>query len=172
MGRDVPGVVTTICRLKALLLRERRQLEAIWELFLAWPGTTYWETLTLTLTGCWVPEYVVLSENALCYYYCWWCRCCCCCVAVLVVLVEQKTAATAAALKLHVKDRFTRRPHTHTHPHTLCSTWGFGIGFALLCRHFIYDNRTCAHRLMRGLGRTGWQKFFAWPRLMARQRAI
>lgn len=124
MGRDVPGVVTSICRLKALLLRERRQLEAIWELFLAWPRTTYWETLTLTLTGCWVPEYVVLSENALCYYYCWWCRCCCCCVAVLVVLVEQKTAATAAALKLHVKDRFTRRPHTHTHTHTHCVLLG------------------------------------------------
>lgn len=32
-------------------------------------------------------------------------------VAVVVV------AATAAALKLHVKDRFTRRPHTPTPTH-------------------------------------------------------
>lgn len=48
-------------------------------------------------------------------------------VAVLLysfVLVEQKTAATAAALKLHVKDRFTRRPHTHTHTHTHCVLLG------------------------------------------------
>lgn len=45
-------------------------------------------------------------------------------VAVLVVLVKQKTAATAAALKLHVKDRFTRHPPTHTHAHTHCVLLG------------------------------------------------
>lgn len=53
-------------------------------------------------------------------------------VAVVVVVMRQKTAATAAALKLHVKDRFTRRPHTHTHPHTHCVLLGASVSLCFV----------------------------------------
>lgn len=38
-------------------------------------------------------------------------------IIIAAGVVAVVVAATAAALKLHVKDRFTRRPHTHTPTH-------------------------------------------------------
>lgn len=88
-------------------------------------------SVSLSISG-----YVVLSENALCYYYC------CCC----------SSSPSSAALKLHVKDRFTR--------HTLCSTRSaLGIGYAVLCRHFIYDNRTGGSLSLSISLAMGWQNF-------------
>lgn len=81
------------------------------------------------------------------------------------VILIAAAAAVAAALKLHVKDRFTRGPHRHT----LCSTRAaFGIGFAVLCRHFIYDNSTGGHVSAGRLVRKGLAKVFR----SARQRTI
>lgn len=56
---------------------------------------------------------------------------CCCCSVVAVV---GQVAATAAALKLHVKDRFTSQPqptHTHTHLYLYTRPHPCGLAFYL-----------------------------------------